>query len=179
MVSSGRNVGDVCPICGGYLTAAVEAPIVQRPCGPRRKSVENQSPQGKGHSPDGGEMGVHLVTFSTQAKERKSILFRALFLKERNSSCDALGPSRFPKLQLTRESLFCAEAQKPPAHRTWPRPGSGAWDAAEPGPEAATPGPSKGRAVQKSRSLLASGMSSGKPCSPRRDARSNSPLLLP
>lgn len=87
MVSSGRDVGDVCPLCGGYLTAAVEAPTVQRPCGPRRKSVENQSPQGKGHSPDGGEMGRVSISLQFLLRQRRGkVSFSGLFSLRRETA---------------------------------------------------------------------------------------------
>lgn len=179
MVSSGRDVGEVCPLpCGGYPTAAMEASTVQRPRGPRRRSVENQSPQGKGHSPpDGGETGRVSILLQFLLRQRRGkVSFSGLFSLRRET---ALGPSRSPKPQLTRESLFCAEAQMAAAHRTWSCPAVVPGMQLGPGQQLLRLAPSKRRAVQRSRILLASGMSSGKPRSLRTDARSNSPLLLP
>lgn len=181
MVSSGRDVGEVCPLpCGGYPTAAMEASTVQRPRGPRRRSVENQSPQGKGHpppTPDGGETGRVSILLQFLLRQRRGkVSFSGLFSLRRET---ALGPSWSPKPQLTRESLFCAEAQMAPAHRTWSRLAVVPGMQLGPGQQLLRLAPSKRRAVQRSRVLMASGMSSGKPRSPRTDARSNSPLLLP
>lgn len=175
MVSSGRDVGDVCPLkCGGSSTAAMEASTVHRPCGPQRRSVENQSHQGTGHCPRWrwNGQGVHPITIATQAKERKSILFRALFLKERNVMLQVHHGSRSCSWQGNLYSVL-----KP--RRLWHiRPGPAL--AVVPGMQLSLGqqllclAPSKGRAVQKFRILLASGMSVGS-----RVPREGTPGLIP
>lgn len=119
------------------------------------------------------------VRIPAQGKEGKRVLFRARFLKETNSSCDAFY-HRSLNCQLTRGlSILCGSLG-----RLWHIGPGPAWHCC---PGCSAPpslrlrlwhlAPSTGRAVQKSCILLASGMFSRKPCSRSRDARSSSLFL--
>lgn len=154
----------------------MKAPAAQGPCPPQR-SPKNHSAQGEGCS---SLMEVKWAWFypvrvPAQGKERTGVL-SGLFLKERNSFYH-----RSLNCQLTRGLSFCAEARDGSGRLGRPCLAllPGVQCTAEPRPAAVTPGSQQGSAVQKSCVLLASGMFSRKPCSPRRDSRSNSLFLLP
>lgn len=155
----------------------MKAPAAQGPCPPQR-SPKNHSAQGEGCS---SLMEVKWAWFypvrvPAQGTERTGVL-SGLFLKERNSFC----LSQVPELPADKGTVILCRSPG----RLWqvgpalPGTPAGVQCTAEPRPAAATPGSQQGSAVQKSCVLLASGMFSRKPCSPRRDSRSNSLFLLP